>query len=296
MIPAPDDRVVRALRSLQGLAIGDAFGQQFFRRNPEPAIRRRELPAGPWRYTDDTVMAISIVEVLARAGRIDRDLLGTRFADRYVDDPMRGYGPGAHAVLGAIAAGTPWREASAAAFGGAGSFGNDGAMRVAPVGAFHAEDLDLVVADAAASAAVTHAHPEGQAGAVAVAVAAALLARGDDTSGGVALLRTVHARTPAGDTRDVLGRACELPLDAPVPEAAARLGTGARVISADTVPFTIWCAARAGGDFEEAMWTTVAGLGDRDTTCAIVGGILGSSPATRIPDPWVERAEPVALG
>ena len=32
-------------------------------------------------------------------------------------------------------------------------------------------------------------------------------------------------------------------------------------------------AAKCFESFVEAMWTTVAGLGDRDTTCAIVGGV-----------------------
>jgi hypothetical protein len=42
------------------------------------------------------------------------------------------------------------------------------------------------------------------------------------------------------------------------------------------------------------MWTTVAGLGDRDTTCAIVGGIvaLSAAPAT-IPSTWVAAREPL---
>jgi ADP-ribosylglycohydrolase len=43
-------------------------------------------------------------------------------------------------------------------------------MRVAPIGAFFAEDLDLVVKQAQASAEITHTHPEAIAGAIAVAV------------------------------------------------------------------------------------------------------------------------------
>jgi ADP-ribosylglycohydrolase len=63
-------------------------------------------------------------------------------------------------------------------FDGMGSWGNGAAMRVAPLGAWFAEDLDTVVAEAIRSAQVTHAHPEAAAGAVAVAVAAALSVRG----------------------------------------------------------------------------------------------------------------------
>jgi ADP-ribosylglycohydrolase len=47
-------------------------------------------------------------------------------------------------------------------------------MRVAPVGAYFAHNLDLVVEQATLSAISTHCHPEAIAGAVAVAVAAAM--------------------------------------------------------------------------------------------------------------------------
>ena len=40
------------------------------------------------------------------------------------------------------------------------------------------------------------------------------------------------------------------------------------------MPFALWCAARHIDNYEEALWATVSGLGDRDTTCAIVGGVV----------------------
>jgi ADP-ribosylglycohydrolase len=57
---------------------------------------------------------------------------------------------------------------------GRGSFGNGGAMRIAPLGAFFADDVERVVVEARRAREVTHAHPEAVARAVAVAVAAAL--------------------------------------------------------------------------------------------------------------------------
>jgi hypothetical protein len=76
-------------------------------------------------------------------------------------------------VLERIAEGIPWPTASREVYSGSGSMGNGGAMRVAPLGAYFAEDYDLVVEQARALAEVTHAHPEGQYGAIATAVAAA---------------------------------------------------------------------------------------------------------------------------
>ena len=95
------------------------------------------------------------------------------FARRYRREPRRGYGGTAHQILRAIGDGVHFATAAGQAFSCMGSMGNGAAMRVAPLGAYFAEDLAQVVAQARASAAVTHAHPDGQAGAIAVAVAAA---------------------------------------------------------------------------------------------------------------------------
>ena len=260
-------------QSLAGLSVGDAFGERFFGL-PDvmvERIRRREVPHGPWAWTDDTAMALSIVEVLEAHGRIDGDALARLFARRFLDQPGRGYGRAAFHLLGAIGVGEPWAPASQALFGGLGSKGNGGAMRVAPLGAFFADDLPRVVEEAALSARVTHAHPEGQAGAIAVAVSAALVVRG---ASGEALLGGALEHTPPGATRAGLEAAARLPFSTRVEDAAAALGSGREVLAEDTVPFALWCAARHLESFEEAMWQTVAGLGDRDTTCAIVGGIV----------------------
>jgi ADP-ribosylglycohydrolase len=286
------DPLARARRALDGLSVGDAFGQRFFidEREAEERIAARALPLAPWTYTDDTEMAIAVVETLAAHGMIDRDALAARFAARYTADPRRGYGGTAHEILQAIAEGTPWRTAAGAAFGGMGSMGNGGAMRVAPLGAYFADDLGAVVAQARASAEVTHAHEEGQAGAIAIAVAAAYACRSGEAGG---LLPFVLDHMPDSETRAHITRAHALPPGASVRLAASALGTGNRLTSQDTVPFALWCAARHLGDYVEAMWTTVAGLGDRDTTCAIVGGIVAL--AAEVPREWIKARENVEL-
>ncbi len=67
----------RAVASLQGLSVGDAFGDQWFRTEIGG-----EEPEGPWRWTDDTAMALSIVETLRAHGAIDQDVLAAGFVDR----------------------------------------------------------------------------------------------------------------------------------------------------------------------------------------------------------------------
>src|SRR4051794_3538789 len=132
-----DARMGRALLSLDGLSVGDAFGQRFFYApSVESLIAERAVPAPPWPYTDDTEMALAVVEVLGRRGRIDRDDLAGVFARRYRADPGRGYGGTAHGILEALGAGEPWRAASGSVFGGVGSMGNGAAMRVAPLGVY----------------------------------------------------------------------------------------------------------------------------------------------------------------
>jgi len=285
----------RARLSLEGLSLGDAFGERFFLPPAlaEALVAQRVLPDPPWHYTDDTVMALSIVETLEIHGAIDQEALVQRFSRKYGADPGRGYGGMAHRILGEIGEGSPWRRVSSAAFGGMGSMGNGGAMRAAPIGGYFAEDLEAASSEARRSAEVTHAHPEGQAGAAAVAVAAAQASRGASDPG--ELLEAAMAFTPDGETRAGIARASRLPLRGSVRSAVSALGNGSRVISQDTVPFALWCAARHMTHFEEALWTTVSGFGDRDTTCAIVGGIVSLAVGREaLPAEWVASRESLA--
>ena len=86
-----------------------------------------------------------------------------------------------------------------------------------------------------------------------------------------------------------------LPFDGSVEAIVSLLGNGSEISCQDTLPFCLWCAARHLDDFEEAMWTTVAGLGDRDTTCAIVSGIVVMSTQKRIPAVWKQSRERLYL-
>jgi ADP-ribosylglycohydrolase len=135
---------------------------------------------------------------------------------------------------------------------------------------------------------------------VAVAIAAAMAWRmgsGAEPRSGEALLRAAFCHTPEGETHEGLAKALTIPLDDDPRTVASTLGSGFRVLSWDTVPFALWCAARHLDDYEEALWTTVAGLGDRDTTCAMAGGVVAlSAGRASIPTAWLAAREPLALG
>ena len=275
--------------------MGDAFGECFFslHGNLKGTLEARVLPRAPWYYTDDTIMALAIVEVLEECGAIDQDLLARVFLGKYKMAPGRGYGPGTHRLFRSLTEGEDWASASNDSFGGVGSLGNGGAMRVAPLGAYYSGEPERASAEAERSCVVTHSHPEGIAGAIAVAVAASLAT---ELTSGVKLLAEVARHTPPGKVAEGLAMAQGISLNTSVGEAARVLGNGSNVTAADTVPFTVWSAAKYLGKFEEAMWGTVSVLGDRDTTCAIVGGIVANSiGGNSIPASWYQAREALGL-
>lgn len=280
----------RALLSLAGLSVGDAFGERFFSLS-WAAVKARQVPDGPWQWTDDTHMALSVVEDLTEHGSIDEDGLARRFAQRYREQPWRGYGSGAMKLLSQYADGANWREEAPRMFDG-GSYGNGAAMRAGPIGGFFWGEPERAAQEGKRSAVVTHAHLEGQAGAIAVAAAAAMAPLRPALSGND-FLEQVIQHVPPTRTRERIEEARRIG-----PEehgrAVGTLGTGAEVAAFDTVPFCLWVAAHHGFDFETALWATVAGLGDRDTTCAIVGSIVALS--ADIPESWIRLREPLPVG
>ena len=306
----------RAFCSLEGLAVGDAFGEQYFMNwdtirhiltsdeRPAPPfnftdeefmarrVKERRMPfRKTWRWTDDTAMAISIVENLRDFGEIQPDELARSFSRKFQDDPERGYGAAMHKLLPQLQ-NSDW-SVSQQLFDGEGSWGNGAAMRVAPIGAYFADDLDAVVENARRSALVTHAHPEAVAGAIAVALATAFAWRlREKNIDGKKFIRDIRDFLPESQVREGVTYARGMVHDSDVEEAVAVLGNGENISAFDTVPFCLWCAAQHLNNFEEAIWLTLSGLGDRDTTCAIVGGIVAAHTGVEdIPTFWRESRE-----
>ncbi|MFE7134851.1 ADP-ribosylglycohydrolase family protein [Streptomyces sp. NPDC057638] len=287
--PADDRRLARALDSLRGLSVGDALGSQLSVPSHHPLLKRRELPPGTWRWTDDTEMACSVVAVLAAHGRIDQDALAASFAAHH--DTDRGYGRAVDRILRLIKEGGDWRELAAALFQGQGSWGNGAAMRIAPLGAWYADDPEQATHQAEISSYTTHQHREAVVGTMAVAAAAALAADPAGPPEPGALLDGVIALVPRSAVGAGLRRARDM-LDYGDPgTVAAVLGCGRRTSAHDTVPFALWSAARALGDPVTGFWTTAQVGGDMDTTCAIACGVIAAGAGDRLPAAWLERTE-----
>ena len=280
--------------ALWGVAVGDGFGERFFV-DPgvvEQLVAERVLPAAPWGVTDDTVMACGIAACLLSHGEIVEDELAQTYALNYSTDMYRGYGGTAHSILRNICLGQSWQEAASEPFSGTGSMGNGGAMRAAPLGAYFFDEPARVVSEARKSARVTHWHPEGQAGAIAIALAASWAVQARRATPQQDLFTYVLTHMPDCDLKVRIAKAQALSPNVDVRTATAALGNGSQIIALDTVPFTLWCAAKYMEDFEEAMWLTVSGLGDRDTTCAIVGGIVAARLGRdAIPSKWRASVE-----
>jgi ADP-ribosylglycohydrolase len=296
------DATTRLRWSLEGLATGDAFGDRFFFEGHayqtyclSQPYAQRPLPAGRWEYTDDTQMALSIAEILHQYQTIDQAALATSFGVRF--ERQRGYGSAMYDLLPQLRAGIAWQTAAAALFGGAGSYGNGAAMRVAPLGAYFADDLPTVIAQATRSAVVTHTHPEAIAGAVAIAVAAAIAWRVRQTRPlpqRTAFLDLVLPHLPESVVRTKTLHVSRLPPDSDIWSVIAVVGNGSAITAQDTVPFVLWCAAQSLDNYEQAIWDTASGMGDIDTNCAMVGGIVALvTGLDGIPERWRKLREPL---
>ncbi|HMA35321.1 MAG TPA: ADP-ribosylglycohydrolase family protein, partial [Chloroflexia bacterium] len=259
-------RLDRARWALEGMSVGDAFGERLFH-HPEVVARLAalgpdrdlrlhrlvgySLPPPPWPWTDDTLMTLSVFSVLRQCGGVDQDRLAHSFARRY--DPTLGYGPAMHRLLARLQAGEDWRGAARELFGGWGSFGNGAGLRVAPIGAYFADDLAALVHHAHGAAMITHTHPEAGAGAIAAALAVAWAWRlrpPGPAPSRAAFLDRILPLVPASEVRDRLEQARDLPPGTSVLAAAAALGNGSRMTVQDTVPFSLWCAAEHLADYE----------------------------------------------
>ena len=228
----PQSRLKRALLSLEGVSMGDAYGNHH-------GNNARKRAATFWELSDDTIMAASIVKILGTFGEVNQDKLAAEFAERW--DGKRGYGRGATQLIKQFQAGEDWHTASESMFEGHGSFGNGAAMRVTPIGSFFADDLDAVVEQAKRSAEVTHMHPEGIAGAIAVALGSAITYRNQILDQNpVDFLEEIITFVPDSEIRTKLKIAADLPPTTSVRDAAKLLGNGRPAIAQQTVPFALW--------------------------------------------------------
>ncbi|AWK06309.1 crystallin J1 [Flavobacterium crocinum] len=290
-------RIENAKKSLLGVSIGDAFGDSFFGDLDKisESIYLRQIPETTWEFTDDTVMSIAVFEELERNGDIDQESLLKRFCINHDLDTNRGYGATLRRLLRDIQSGENWQEVSKKAFEGQGSMGNGAAMRVCPIGAYYFDNLQKVKELSIKSAEITHSNIEAITGAIAIAIGTALttqmkfdkfiLTPND-------FIDKILKELPDSDTKSKISKSKSVSYDYHIETVRSILGNGINMTAQDTVPFAIWCTAHHLQNFEEGLWKAVSILGDRDTICAIVGGMsIMSSDVINIPSSWTNSVE-----
>ncbi|ALR32141.1 hypothetical protein ATE47_17165 [Chryseobacterium sp. IHB B 17019] len=290
------DRISLALRCLNGVSIGDAFGESFFGEENlmKKNIYQKTLPQSSLDFTDDTIMSIVIFKSLQKFGEIDQNFLAQEFTKNYYLDINRGYGPSMHQYFRSIKQGNCWKEISYSKFEGQGSMGNGGAMRASAIGAYFYDDLEKIKINASLSCEVTHANKEAIEGTKAIALAAAFAVqekkRGVEFSQKDFILK-IQGELDDSDMKSKLNKVLYMDGNPSIELLVKTLGNGMKMTAQDTVPLVLWMLSKYRNDFEKCLWNTVAALGDRDTICAMAGGIsiLCCSENT-IPD-WTKKVE-----
>ncbi|WP_308005430.1 ADP-ribosylglycohydrolase family protein [uncultured Chryseobacterium sp.] len=290
------DKLLLASKSLTGISIGDAFGESFFgeERMIRTHIHQRIIPESALDFTDDTIMAIAVFKSLEKFGQINQDFLAEEFTQNYYFDINRGYGPSMHQYFRAVKDGEKWKEVSYSKFGGQGSMGNGGAMRASVIGAYFYDDLDQLKTNAELSCEVTHANKEAIEGTKAIALAAAFVIQ--EKLGLIQLnqqefIQKIQSELKDSDMKSKLNKVLYLDGNPSIELLVKTLGNGIKMTAQDTVPIVLWMLSRYRNNVEECLWNTVSALGDRDTTCAMAGGIsILSCDEASIPD-WTKNVE-----
>ncbi|GLC57331.1 hypothetical protein PLESTB_001212700 [Pleodorina starrii] len=147
--------------------------------NPDGLTDFLQTERGFGCYTDDTQMAIALARSLvACGGRVDDVHVARSYAEEY--QQSRGYGGTAYKILSGIKSGgidSDSIRTIGTKYIAGGSFGNGGAMRIAPLGLVYRHAPPAVLREAVAAALrCTHVHPVAIDGAFVIALAVGYLA------------------------------------------------------------------------------------------------------------------------
>lgn len=283
----------KARGALIGVAVGDALGAPFEgMETVSPTVLKRLLGRTPLRYTDDTHMTIGMAESLVERRGFDGAHMAETFARNYAREPWRGYGLAPPQVFRLLEQGVPWDQAARTMFGGAGSYGNGAAMRVAPAALVAFHDLEQVAELARQTAIITHTHELGVEGAVLQALAVALLLPRPPHSSLDAgqILSSLRERVRSPVYLDKLERIEALLPDASPERAAIRLGTS--TAAQEAVPAAIFSFLRSPDSFAEAVRYAITMGGDTDTIASMAGALAGAHLGEdAIPPEWRDSVE-----
>lgn len=268
-----------------GTAIGDCLGRpvEGLRAVPDSYIDELIERETPLLYSDDTVLTMALAESLLACDGFSGEEMADRFVREWTAEPQRGYGSNVVLAFSKVRRGIPWDEAARRQFGGDGSYGNGGAMRVAPVALWAYPDLEETVRLAQETSTVTHTHPVGVEGAVIQAVAAHHALRDEFSPDALLadldrLIETERFRAKMDALHDCLERRDD-------ERARLRLGNW---VAADRSVLTALYAFLVATDFETAIRRAIGLGGDTDTIGAMAGAVAGARWGLgQIPKEWL---------
>lgn len=244
----------------------------------------------PWQmqvalWTDDTAMTVATAQSVAACGGMDGKDLSKRYLVWYRTSG-RGIGRATLRAMERLLNGMPWEEAGET---GQWAAGNGVAMRVAPVGLFHAPSISGLADDVRTCGIITHRNEEAVNAALAVAWVVA------EAAAGTLRLNTCVDKLiqymPACRTVDSVARAAEMVADrVPATKALPELGLGGMAF--ETVASAFFCWLRNPEDIVDVIVTSVLGAGDADTRAAIAGSMAGAYlGAGSLPQRWTRQLD-----
>jgi poly(ADP-ribose) glycohydrolase ARH3 len=282
------------LGAMLGTAMGDALGASREGHGLVSDARIGGLIEGSYslHYTDDTHMTLGVAQSLVECSGFDEAHMLQRFIDNYDQEPWRGYGPGPPRVFRMVKQGVPCTEASRSLYDG-GSFGNGGAMRVAPIGLFFWDQPTRLREVAYQASAVTHAHPLGTEGAAlqARAVALAIPEHPSQPLDQEAFIAALAGFTTENVYREKLAEVWALLPDVDDRQRVVdRLGHGIEAFN--SVPTAIFAFLSHACDFLSTVTYAISLGGDTDTIAAMAGAMSGAYLGCQaIPETLLQRLE-----
>lgn len=293
----------RCLGSLLGTVCGDILGAAV-EGWPASAIGRQfgqlrdflDTERGFGCYTDDTQMTLALATSLVERGHADSEHISSKYAEFY--QSSRGYGAAAHMVMQALRSGADHRETGRMQFED-GSFGNGGAMRIAPIGLAYRHASDGALRKTVEAALLcTHVHPEAIDGAFiqakAVAQAAAVAEPLEFDAKGFPLMLVRLCET------DIMRRKLTVLMEAIEGDASddrviAKVGNGIR--TSEAVAAALWAFIRCSKTPEDCVIRAVGFGGDTDTIGAMTGALVGALHGySWVPGRWYDNIENGAHG
>ncbi|MFZ5832884.1 MAG: ADP-ribosylglycohydrolase family protein [Planctomycetota bacterium] len=241
-------------------------------------------------YTDDTQMTVALAASLVSRGHVDAAHVAAKYAQHY--EGWRGYGGAAHRAMRALESGADYHGTGRLEFP-EGSYGNGGAMRIAPVGLVYRHASSDVLQQAVVDAILcTHVHPEAVDAAFvqakAVALAATIDAAAFDPRRFLSELHSVSRTTIMQAKLEKLSRGLREDED----DIVVIASVGNRVRASEAVAAALWAFHKYGGNPEECIIRAVSFGGDTDTIGAMAGALVGALHGSSwIPARWYDHIE-----